>query len=157
MTGIVAQPPGIDDFAVQGRGCGGFRAHEIDLIIFGAAAAGKVAGEGAQTVGVRGRGLPHADAAQAAGLMNPGAGLDQGQQAAGYGHIFQDLAGAGVNFQADQGMDFSAGQNLAHHHQISIGRIAAGADGHLLHRQPLHFADVLDVVRRRRAGDLGGQ
>ena len=106
------QLPGSVILPCKRRRGGGFRVHQIYPIIFGAAAAGKVTGKGAQTVGIRGRGLAHADAAQATGLMNPGAGLHQGQETTGYGDIFQNLAGAGINVETDQGMNFAAGQFL---------------------------------------------
>ena len=92
---VFPQRPGIGDFSEKGRRRGCLRAYQVNLIGFGAAAAGKVPGKGAQTVGVRGGGLSHADASQATGLVDPGAGLNQGQETAGTGDVFQNLRSRG--------------------------------------------------------------
>ena len=67
----------IGDHAGQGRGGRGFRAAKIYLVFFGSRSAGKISGNRSQADAPGRRGLPHADAAIASGLMNPGAGMNQ--------------------------------------------------------------------------------
>ena len=65
---------------VEGRCGGGFRAAQETLSSLVPERPGKLRGTVRRLIACRGRGLAHADAAVAAGLMKPCTGLDQGHR-----------------------------------------------------------------------------
>ena len=71
------QRPRVGDAPGERRGGGRLRAAQIHLVLRGTGAAGEVARDRAQADPPRGGRLAHADAAVAAGLVDPRAGVDE--------------------------------------------------------------------------------
>ena len=85
---------GVGDRAGERRGGGRLGRAEVDRIVLRPAPSLVVAREGAQGVAPRGRGLSHADAPEAAGLVDARPGFDQGQEPAHLGDVLQRLPAA---------------------------------------------------------------
>src|SRR5437764_14530595 len=87
----------IRDPARQGLGGGGFRAAEIDAVLACPRSSGEIPWHRSKAVATRSRSLPHADAAVAAGLVDPGTGMDEIPQQALRDEILENLTRTGVD------------------------------------------------------------
>ena len=97
-AGISPRVAGVGDVAGQGAGRRHLRAAEVHLVALGARAAREVAGEGAQAGHAGGRGLAHADAAQAAGLVQYARRIPSRSAQGAVGRdLGQGLARAGID------------------------------------------------------------
>ena len=113
---IISQITRIGNFSRNSGGNRHLRTAEINLVVLGPTACGKITRKGAQRNGISGRGLAHADASQTSGLMNPGAGMDQGQHVAPGCQILEDLAATGIDLKTHLRADLPVFQGFGNHH-----------------------------------------
>ena len=148
-----AQVPWVGDPAGEGRGGGGLGAAEIDLIIGGPRATGKVPRDGAQADASGGRRLTHADAAVAPGLVEPGAGADEVGQIALFDECAEDLPGCRVDVERHAGRGLARLHHQRRHREVAQTGIGRGAQVRLVDRAPRDLAHGHHGPRARGRGD----
>ncbi len=149
---LAPEVPRIRNDACQSRGDGRLGADEADLVLDRTGSAGKIPGHGAQTDFIgRGR-LAHADAAVAARLVHPRAGLNERHHMAVPRQRRQELPRRRVHVEGHMVGNLPSPQHLRRHCEIPVARIGARANVGLVNGCARCFPHGLHVARARRHG-----
>ena len=124
---------------------------EVDRVVHGSATALEISREGPQGIGARGGGLAHADAAEAARLVHPRPGVDEGLQAPSLEDVLEGLAAAGIDLEAELAAAELPFHYLGGDHEVAVVAVAGGADDDLVHD------DVAEVPRGLHVVGILGQ
>ena len=117
------QLTGIGDPAGQRGRRRGFRGTQVDGVLRGSGSSREVTGEGPQAVAADRGGLPHADAAHAAGLVQPGPGRDQVEGAAHLREVLQDLPGGRVDVEGHPWVGLPAADDSGDDGEVAQPRV----------------------------------
>ena len=112
---------GIGDHTGQGGRGRRLRADEVNLFLSSARSAGEIAGYGAETDLVGGRGLSHADAAQASRFVDAGRGHKEHEGPPHPGDILDHLPAPGVDMKGGARMGVPAFHDPGRHHEVPKG------------------------------------
>ena len=146
MRGRLAPGCGIGEAAVQSALCRRDGADQIDLSVSRAAAAFKVAVEGTHGHAAGHGRAAHADAGTAGALQKSHAAVEQRGKRTLFREHGQHLTGTGRHAGVGFGTDAAAAQGFSHEMQIGVGRVGAGAHGHLIHAQTVKLGNGNHVV-----------
>lgn len=153
--GSPCRGPGVGDAPGQSRSRRCLRRAQPDRVLVGAGASGEVPGHGPQTVATHSRGLAHADAAHAAGLVDARTGSDERRQPAAGDEIGEDLPRGRVDIEGHLPVDLAALEDLGDDGEVTQSRIRRGADDDLEDLLIGALAHGTDIARRGRCCDEG--
>ena len=144
----------VGDDAGERRGGRGLRAAQEHAVLARAGAAREIARHRAQAVAARGRRLPHADAAVAAGLVDARAGADEiAEQALGDRGSPAPGASSGLMSKDTRSWTCRPRTMCGRDGEVAVARIGRGADVGLVDLRPGDLAHRHDVAGARRLGD----
>jgi hypothetical protein len=150
LGGVLAR---VGEDAGERRGRRGFRRAQPHGVVGGARTAREVARERPQRGLARRRRLAHADAAEAARLVDPRARRDQAGDVTRPGQVDEDLPGRRVDVEADGIGRLAALHDLGGHREVAEAGVGGRAQHHLVDRGPGGLADGDDVAGRGRLRD----